>query len=109
MLGVGNDSAVERGIDVWRRLAAGVRRQPCMELWWRTYTGPMAEERPVIKSRFGSLGEWGAWVAAHAGRERGDGNRTVLVGAGGRPATREELVRFVAEQNARHARENDHG
>jgi hypothetical protein len=69
----------------------------------------MAEERQVIKSRFGSLEECGAWVTAHAGPQRGDGNRTVLVGASGRPATREELIRFVAEQNARHARENESG
>lgn len=66
----------------------------------------MAVERRVIKSRFGSLEEWSEWVAANARPSEGDGNRTVLVGSGGRPATREELVRFVAEQNARHAGEH---
>jgi hypothetical protein len=48
----------------------------------------------------------GEWVAANARPSDRDGNRTVLVGSGCRPATREELVRFVAEQNARHAREH---
>lgn len=66
----------------------------------------VAGERRVIKSRFGSLVEWSEWVAANARPSKGDGNRTVLVGSGGRPATREELVRFVAEQNARFAREH---
>jgi hypothetical protein len=66
----------------------------------------MAAKPRVIKSPFGSLEEWSEWVAANARPSERDGNRTVLVGNGGRPATREELVRFVAEQNARHAREH---
>jgi integrase len=36
-------------------------------------------------------------------------NRTVLVGADGRPATREELIEFVRENNARVARESEGG
>jgi hypothetical protein len=66
----------------------------------------MAGKREVIESPFGSLEEWSEWVAANARPSESDGNRTVLLGSGGRPATREELVRFVAEQKARRAREH---
>lgn len=62
--------------------------------------------RRVIKSSFGSLKEWGDWINANAEPTNPDGNQTVLAGAGGRPATRDELVAFVAEQNARYAREH---
>jgi hypothetical protein len=63
-------------------------------------------DRPVIRSPFRSLEDWGKWINANAEPVNGDGNRTVLAGSGGRPATREELLRFVAEQNARFAREH---
>lgn len=66
----------------------------------------MAGKRGAIETPFESLAEWSDWVAANARRADGGGNRTVLVGSGGRPATREELVRFAAEQNARFAREH---
>jgi hypothetical protein len=59
----------------------------------------------AVDSPFRSLKEWGEWIEANAEPTNPDGNRTVLVGSGGRPATREELIAFVAEQNARHARE----
>jgi hypothetical protein len=61
---------------------------------------------PAIRSPFRSLKEWGAWMNANAQPTNEDGNRTVLVGSGGRPATRDELLAFVAEQNARYAREH---
>ncbi len=66
----------------------------------------MAGKRGAIEIPFESLAEWSDWVAATARRAEGDGNRTVLVGSGGRPATREELLRFAAEQTARFAREH---
>lgn len=59
-----------------------------------------------MSSQFCSLDEWGRWINTHAQPSNPDGNRTVLAGSGGRPATREELVAFVAEQNARYAREH---
>jgi hypothetical protein len=62
--------------------------------------------KTVIRSQFRSLEEWGEWINANAQPSNADGNRTVLAGSGGRPASREELVAFVAEQNARHAREH---
>jgi hypothetical protein len=67
----------------------------------------MADERRVIRSRFRSMEEWGEWINANANPAHADGNRTVLVGSGGRPATRAELIAFVAEQNARYAREHN--
>jgi hypothetical protein len=68
----------------------------------------MDEPRAVIESQFQSLEEWGEWINAHA-QEASDGNTTVLAGSGGRPATRDELIAFVEEQNARHARESGGG
>jgi hypothetical protein len=55
----------------------------------------------VIKSRFRSVAEWGEWINANAEPTNPDGNKAVLAGSGGRAATREELIAFVAEQNAR--------
>jgi hypothetical protein len=60
----------------------------------------------VIKSRFRSVAEWGEWINANAHPTNSDGNKTVLAGRGGQPATREELITFVAEQNAAYAREH---
>jgi hypothetical protein len=60
----------------------------------------------VIRSRFRSFVEWGEGINANAEPTNADGNMTVLAGSGGRPATREELVAFAAEQNARYAREH---
>jgi hypothetical protein len=60
----------------------------------------------VIKSRFRSVTEWGEWINANAQPTNPDGNETVLAGRGGLPATCEELIAFVAEQNARYAREH---
>ena len=65
----------------------------------------MDEPLPIIKSQFQSLKERGDWINAHA-QEANDGNKTVLAGSGGRPATRDELIAFVEEQNARHARDS---
>jgi hypothetical protein len=48
----------------------------------------------------------GEWINANAQPTNRDGRRTVLVGSGGRSATRDELIAFVAEQNARYAREH---
>ncbi len=59
----------------------------------------------MIRSRFRSLEEWGEWINSNAEPRNEGGNRTVLVGAAGRPATRDELLRFVAAQNARFERE----
>ena len=64
------------------------------------------DDGPVIKSPFRSLREWGEWINANAQPTNPDGRRTVLVGSGGRSATRYELIAFVAEQNARYAREH---
>jgi hypothetical protein len=48
----------------------------------------------------------GDWINANAQPTNPDANRTVLAGSRGRPATRDELVAFVAEQNARYTREH---
>jgi hypothetical protein len=64
----------------------------------------MADERPVVKLPSGTLQEWERWVNEHAVPNT-DPNRTILAGTGGRPATREELIAFLAENNARIARE----
>jgi hypothetical protein len=66
----------------------------------------MTDERPVITLPSGTLQEWDCWVNEHAILDT-DPNRTILAGTGGRPATREELLAFVAESNARIARERD--
>jgi hypothetical protein len=66
----------------------------------------MANDRPVIKLPAGTLQEWDRWVNEHAVPDT-DPNRTILAGSGGRPATREELLAFVAENNARIARERN--
>jgi hypothetical protein len=64
----------------------------------------MANDRPVIKLPAGTLQEWDRQVNEHPIPDT-DPNRTILAGTGGRPATREELLAFVAENNARIARE----
>ena len=66
----------------------------------------MADDRPVIKLPSGTLQEWDRWVNEHA-LPNTDPNRTILAGTGGRAATREELLAFVADNNARIARERD--
>ena len=74
----------------------------------RLHADRLDRVKTVIRSQFRSLEEWGEWINANAQPSNADGNRTVLAGSGGRPASREELVAFVAEQNARHAREHPH-
>jgi integrase len=66
--------------------------------------GMPARNRPVTKLPSGTLQEWDRVVNEHP-LPNPDPNRAVLAGAGGRPATRDELIGFVRENNARVARE----
>jgi hypothetical protein len=50
------------------------------------------------------LRQWDRWVNEHPVPDD-EPNRVTFVGAG-RPATREEILAFVAENNARYAREH---
>jgi hypothetical protein len=65
----------------------------------------MDKPRPIIRSPFQSIEEWSEWINETA-KYTSDGNKTVLAGSGGRPATRDELIAFVVEQDARRARES---
>jgi hypothetical protein len=64
----------------------------------------MAEARTVISLPPGTLQEWDRQVNERPVSD-GDPNRLTFVGAD-RPATREEILAFVAENNARYAREH---
>ena len=57
-----------------------------------------------IRSSFKSLEEWDEWVNTHC-RPARDDDTPVLMGQTGRPrrATKEELMAFIEEQNARYA------
>ena len=66
--------------------------------------GMPASGRPVTKLPSGTLRKWDRAVNEDP-LANGDPNRTTLAGAGGRPATRDELVEFVRENDARIARE----
>jgi len=65
----------------------------------------MADSRPVVKLPSGTLQEWDRWVNERAPADT-DPNRVTFIGAG-RPATRDEILAFVSENNARIARERD--
>jgi hypothetical protein len=52
----------------------------------------------------GTLQRWDRWVNEHPAADD-EPNRLTFVGVG-RPATREEIFAFVAENNARYAREH---
>lgn len=60
--------------------------------------------RPAVQLHPGTLQEWDEAVNEDPVPDP-EPNRTVLVGTGGRPATRDELVTFVRENNARIAGE----
>jgi integrase len=62
-----------------------------------------ASKRPVTKLPSGTLREWDRVVNEHP-LPNPDPNRAVIAGTGGRPATRDELIEFVRENNARIAR-----
>lgn len=57
----------------------------------------------MTKLHSGTLQEWDRIVNEDP-MPNIDPNKTVLAGAGGRPATRDELIAFVRENNARIAR-----
>ncbi len=63
-----------------------------------------ARQPPVTRLPSGTLRAWDRAVNEQP-LPNTDPNRTVLAGAGGRPATRDELVGFVRENDARIARE----
>jgi hypothetical protein len=65
----------------------------------------MADQRRIVKLPSGTLEEWDRWVNEH-GLPNTDPNPTIIAGTGGRPATDEELLAFVAEHKARIAREH---
>jgi hypothetical protein len=52
----------------------------------------------------GTLRRWDRWVNEHPA-PNDEPNRVMFLGAG-RPATREEILAFVAQNNARYAREH---
>jgi hypothetical protein len=65
----------------------------------------MAAKKPTTtKLPSGTLQDWDRVVNGHP-VPNNDPNRTVLAGTGGRPATRDELIEFVRENNTRIARE----
>lgn len=64
----------------------------------------MPHDRRVLKPPFATFAEWDEWTNAHAVPDT-DPNHTVLVGAGGRAATREELEAYLARHKARMERE----
>lgn len=63
-----------------------------------------SDDRPQIKLPTGTLQKWDQCVNEHAVPDT-DPNRVTFIGAG-RPATRDEILARVAEQNARYAREH---
>jgi len=63
-----------------------------------------ATTRPVTQLPSGTLQEWDR-VVNEEPLPNPDPNRTVLAGAGGRSATRDELIEFARENNARVARQ----
>ena len=64
----------------------------------------MADDRTILEPRFSTWEEWDEWTNAHAVPDT-EPNQTVLMGTGGRPATREELEAYLAEHKARMERE----
>ena len=64
----------------------------------------VADDRTVIKFPPGTLQRWDRQVNDYAVPDS-DPNRVTFIGVG-RPATREEILAFVAENNARYAREH---
>lgn len=65
------------------------------------------EDRPVLRSRFATWEEWGAWVNGNCPPARAD-DLPVFAGQVGprRRATRDELIAYVKANNARYAREH---
>ena len=66
--------------------------------------GMLASKRQATKLPSATLQEWDRTVNERP-LPNTDPNRTVLAGAGGRPATRDEVAEFVRENDARVARE----
>ncbi len=70
----------------------------------------MADDRPVLRSRFATIREWDEWTNATCPPATSD-DLSILAGQTGpfprRRASREEMIAFVAEQNARAARGRD--
>ena len=64
-----------------------------------------ATNRPAAKLPSGALREWDRAVNERP-LPNADPNRTVLAGTDGRPATRDELIEFARENDARIAREH---
>jgi hypothetical protein len=60
----------------------------------------MPDERRKLEPRFSTWEEWDAWTNAHAVPDT-DPNQTVLMGARGRPATREELEAYLTVHKVR--------
>ena len=58
----------------------------------------------MLKPSFATIAEWDEWTNAHAVPDT-DPNQTVLMGTGGRVATREELEAYLARHRARMERE----
>lgn len=65
---------------------------------------PGVDQRARVSFPPGTLRRWDRHVNEQPAREE-ESNRVTFVGAG-RPATREEILAFVADNNARHAREH---
>jgi integrase len=87
-----------------RYLHAKARPQD-VDLLNRAFAGAT---RPVVALPSSTLRQWDQAVNDHPVPNT-DPNRTVLAGADGRPATRQELTDFVRENNARIARERATG
>jgi hypothetical protein len=64
----------------------------------------MPDAPTVIKLPSGTLQKWDRRVNEHAVPDN-EPNRVKFIGAD-RPATREEILAFIAENNARYAREH---
>jgi len=110
----GAGSLVARRADArWVQAFLGHSKLTTTERYLHAKAGPedvallnsaFARERPVVTLPSGTLEEWDRNINEHP-LPNTDPNRTVLVGAGGRPATRDELIEFVRENNARIERE----
>lgn len=74
-----------------------------VDAWARSYN-PGVHERRRVSFPPGTLRRWDRRVNEHPARDD-EPNRVMFVGAG-RPATREEILAFVAENNARYARDH---
>jgi hypothetical protein len=64
-------------------------------------------DRGLVSFPAGTLQRWDRWVNEHPVRDD-EPNRVTFAGAG-RPATRDEIFAFVAENNARYTREHPGG